>query len=193
MTALCIFCSSSDAVNSVYKTAATQLGERMARRGDMLVYGGTDVGLMGAVARAVHQGGGHVVGIIPQVIHDLGLAYDMAHEIIVTPDLRERKRQMEERAAGFIVLPGGFGTLEEAIEVLTLKQLQIMNKPIVFLNTDDFYAPLLNLFNHFYDHQFAHPSHRVLYHVAPDVASVFAYLDAYQPETFETKWYEKDK
>ncbi|MCB9457407.1 MAG: TIGR00730 family Rossman fold protein [Anaerolineaceae bacterium] len=191
MTALCIFCSSSDAVNSVYKTAATQLGERMAQRGDTLVYGGTDVGLMGAVARAVNLGGGRVVGVIPQAIHDRGLSNTMTHELVITPDLRERKRQMEERADGFVVLPGGFGTLEEAVEVLTLKQLQLLNKPIVFLNTDDFYAPLLNLFDHFYTHQFARPSHRQLYHVAPDVDSVFAYLDAYQPTAIETKWFEK--
>ncbi|MCB9454336.1 MAG: TIGR00730 family Rossman fold protein [Anaerolineaceae bacterium] len=192
MATFCIFCSSSDAVNSVYKTAATQLGERMAQRGDALVYGGTDVGLMGAVARAVNQGGGQVVGIIPQKIYDRGLGYDMAHELVITPDMRERKRQMEVRSDAFIVLPGGFGTLEEAIEVLTLKQLQFHQKAIVFLNTDNFYAPLLDLFGHFYDHNFARSSHRALYHVAPDVDAVFNYLDTYQPQAIETKWFEKE-
>ncbi len=191
MQTLCVFCSSSDAVDPVYKAAAAELGLKMAERGRTLVYGGTRVGLMGTVAQAVYENGGQVVGIIPENIFKRGIEYDLAHEMIVTPDMRERKRQMAERSDAFVVLPGGFGTLEEVLEVITLKQLQEHQKPIVFLNTRDFYAPLLTLFEHFYDQQVAKPASRVLYHIAPDVDGLFAYLDAYQPGMIESKWFDK--
>jgi len=185
---ICVFCSSSNAVDAVYFGAARELGEAMARRGWGLVYGGSDVGLMGAVARAVHLHHGTVVGVIPQTIHAQGIAYETADELLVTKDLRERKAEMERRADAFIAMPGGFGTLEEIIEVLTLKQLQLHLKPIIFLNINGFYDPLVTLFEHFYQQQFARPGSRDLYCVAPDVNRAIEYIESYQPPVIQSKW-----
>jgi cytokinin riboside 5'-monophosphate phosphoribohydrolase len=186
---ICVFCSSSDAVDPMYFDAANELGATMAQRGIGLVYGGSNIGLMGTVARAVHQHGGQVIGVIPQTIHARGIAYDTADELIITRDLRERKGVMEARADAFVTLAGGFGTLEEVVEVITLKQLQTHVKPIILLNTGGFYDPLITLFEHFYAQHFAKPDQRQLYYIAPDVGSAFTYLDGYQPPQLESKWF----
>jgi uncharacterized protein (TIGR00730 family) len=185
---ICVFCSSSDNLDSTYFDAAHELGAGLAAQGWGLVYGGSNVGLMGATARTVHEHGGHVIGVIPEVIHAKGIAYDTADELIVTKDLRQRKAMMEDRADGFIALPGGFGTLEEIIEVLTLKQLATHTKPIIFLNVNGFYDPLMTLFEHFYVQRFARQSTRQLYYLAPDVASALNYLETYQPVLPDDKW-----
>lgn len=186
---LCVFCSSSDAVETRYFDAARELGEGIARRGDRLVYGGSNVGLMGTLARTVQAGGGHVIGVIPEVIHAAGRGFDTCNEFLITPDLRQRKAAMELRADAFIALPGGFGTLEEIIEVLTLKQLRLHHKPVIFLNTAGFYDPLVALFEHFYTSRVAKKESRALYHIAPDVPDVFDYLDSYEPPTLPDKWF----
>lgn len=186
---ICVFCSSSSAVDEVYFEAARNLGKAIAGQGWGLVYGGSDVGLMGAVARAVHLHGGTVVGIIPQTIHARGIAYETADELLITKDLRERKAEMERRADAFIAMPGGFGTLEEIVEVLTLKQLQTHAKPILFLNTNGFYDPLITLFEHYYQQQFAKPDTRKLYHVATDVENAVDYILTYQEPFIESKWF----
>ncbi len=173
----------------MYFEAANELGAMLARRKLALVYGGSNIGLMGTVARAVHTHGGCVIGVIPQTIHARGIAYDTADELIVTRDLRERKGVMEARADAFVTLAGGFGTLEEVVEVITLKQLQTHTKPIILLNTGGFYDPLITLFEHFYEQRFAKPDQRQLYYVAPDVSSAFAYLDGYEPPQIENKWF----
>jgi len=186
---ICVFCSSSDAVDPMYFDAANELGSVLAKRSISLVYGGSNIGLMGAVAKAVHKHGGSVIGVIPQTIHARGIAYDTADELIITRDLRERKGVMEARADAFVTLAGGFGTLEEVVEVITLKQLQTHTKPIILLNTGGFYDPLITLFEHFYVQRFAKPDQRQLYYVAPDVGSAFAYLDGYAPPQIENKWF----
>ncbi len=161
----------------------------MAKRGDVLIYGGTNVGLMGATARAMHQHGGRVVGVIPGFMASRGLAYAPADELLVTRDMRERKARMEARADAFLALPGGFGTLEEMLEIITLKQLQQHTKPVIFLNTGGFYDPLIALFEHMREHRFAKSYANSLYHFAADVPAVFAHLDHYQPPQLEAKWF----
>jgi len=188
MKTICVYCSSSDAIAPAYFEVARELGAQIAVRGNTLVYGGADLGLMGAVARAVHDGGGRVIGIIPQTLQERGITYDVADETIITRDLRERKAQMAARADAFVVLPGGIGTLEELLEILTLRQLQEHTKPIVLLNTSGYYTPLFALFDHLYRERFAKPFGD-LYYVAPDVADVFAYLDAYRPVLAPSKWF----
>ena len=178
---LCVFCSSSDVIEPVYFQAAKELGVAMAKRGDVLIYGGTNVGLMGAVARSLHQQGGRVVGIIPSFLATRGMAYAPADELILTRDMRERKAVMESRADAFLALPGGFGTLEEMLEIITLKQLQQHTKPTVFLNTAGFWDPLAELFRHMQAHQFVKPSSGSLYDFAPTVTEALACLDSYEP------------
>ncbi|MBN1247475.1 MAG: TIGR00730 family Rossman fold protein, partial [Anaerolineae bacterium] len=155
--------------------------------GDTLVYGGADIGLMGAVAQAVKMGGGTVIGVMPTALQEKRIVFSDADEFIVTRDMRERKAVMEARSDAFVVLPGGFGTLEELSETLTLRQIGAHTKPIVLLNTANYYAPLVALFEHFYEQRFAHPW-RHYYYVAGDVPDVFSYLDAYRPDAAPDKW-----
>jgi hypothetical protein len=186
---LCVFCGSSGAVAREYFDAATELGALLARRQMTLVYGGGNIGLMGAVATAVKAGGGRVLGVIPQFMRDKGLAFEDADELIVTRDLRDRKAIMEARADAFCALPGGFGTLEEVLEMLTLKQLEQHLKPIVFLNTEGFFDPLLSVFESFYFRCFAKPRYREFYFAAHAPGEVFAYLESYRPPRPTAKWF----
>ena len=186
---VCVYCSSSDAVPGVYFDAAKAFGAALAKSGRALVYGGGNIGLMGALARSVHEHGGHVIGVIPEALRELELAYKGADELIVTADLRERKAAMESRADAFVALPGGYGTLEEMIEILTLKQLHFHEKPIVIVNTDDFYRPLLAMFEQMYAQHFAKPETRLLYHVAADAAGALDYIEGYSPAKTPQKWY----
>lgn len=186
--AICVYSSSSDSVSEEFFVAARHLGAQIAQQEYTLIYGGSDVGLMGAVARAARANGGRVVGIIPQALYDYGIADLKADELIVTTDMRERKALMESRASAFVALPGGFGTLEEVLEILTLKQLQYHAKPISLLNVASFYNPLIELFNHLYAHRFAKEEFQQLYHVAQEVPDLFTYLDGYQAPSPLTKW-----
>ena len=146
MPSICVYCSSSDAIADTYPPVAEALGRGMARRGHELIYGGGAVGLMGVMAEAAREAGGTVTGVIPSKLQSReGIARD-ADELIVTDTMRERKRIMYENADAFAVLPGGYGTLEEFMEVLTLKQLGYHDRPIVILNVDGFYDTLLAFF-----------------------------------------------
>jgi uncharacterized protein (TIGR00730 family) len=186
---ICVFCSSSDGIEPAYFAFAEELGERLARDGIQLVYGGASVGLMGALARSVHRHGGRVVGVLPQALQTKEIAYPEADEFIVTRDLRERKAIQEARADAFIALPGGFGTLEETVEMLTLKQLGLHNKAIVLLNALGFWDPLLELFEHMYRLRFAKPEYRGLYEVADSVENALQAIANYVPPALGTKWY----
>ncbi|MBI2926966.1 MAG: TIGR00730 family Rossman fold protein [Verrucomicrobia bacterium] len=186
---ICVFCSSSGAVAANFFEATRELGALIGQRRMTLVYGGGNIGLMGVLAKSVHKHGGRVVGVIPQFMRDKGLAYDAADELIVPRDLRARKAIMEERAEAFCALPGGLGTLEEILEMLTLKQLEQHTKPIVFVNTDGFFDPLLHLFDQFYEQRFAKPESRRHFHVAAQPQEVFAHLDCYQPPRTTGKWF----
>jgi hypothetical protein len=186
---ICVFSSSSDAVAPIFFEAAFELGTLIARRGYTLIYGGGNVGLMGAIARSAHTNGGKVVGVIPKSMQERGIAHKDLDELIVTTSLHERKAIMEERADAFIGLPGGFGTLEEMFEVLTLKQLNFHDKPVVFINTNGFYNHLIDLFDRIYKERFAKSDYRKLYFIAPDAKSSFSYIEAYQPIKFPSKWF----
>ena len=186
---ICVYSSSSDAVAAEYVRAAVELGRLIGERGMELVYGGANVGLMGTLARAAKNAGGRVTGVIPRAIAARGLAFGDADELVLTDTLRERKAVMEERAGTFIALPGGFGTLEETLEAITLKQLGIHDKPVVFVNTAGFYDGLLGLFERFYELDFAKAESRSLYHVAPGPEEAMAYIETYSPVVFPEKWF----
>ena len=146
----------------------------MAEGGHRLVYGGGKIGLMGEVARAVHAHGGEVVGVIPESMTDVEIAYHEADELIVTQTMRERKHVMEDRADAFVTLPGGFGTLEELSEMIVGRLLGFHDKPLVLLNSHGFYDPLLKLFDHFIEHRFAKPKHLGVYSVVSTPAEAMA-------------------
>lgn len=185
---VCVYCSSSDHVSPAFFSVAQELGEAIVGNGYRFIYGGGDIGLMGAIARSVHKHGGHVVGVIPEFLRQPGICYELSDELIVTADMRERKAVMEARADAFIALPGGFGTLEEMLEIITLKQLRVHNKPIVFLNTNGFYNGLNEVFEHIFENKFAKQHYRDLYHFAEGVADAVAYIEGYEPPALAEKW-----
>jgi uncharacterized protein (TIGR00730 family) len=144
---VCLFCGSSDAVNADYLAAATAFGEQAAAAGLRLVYGGGGVGLMGAAARAAHAAGGRVLGIMPGFLRARERLFDDVETIVVT-SMHERKILMYDQSDAFVVAPGGIGTLEEAIEILSWKRLDLHRKPIIFLNTNGFWEPLVAVLEH---------------------------------------------
>ena len=187
---LCVYCASSDRLDPKYAAAATELGHALVAHGWGLVYGGGKSGLMGAVARAVKARGGHVIGIIPEFMKARELAYDEADELVTVVTLRERKLLMEARADAFVTLPGGFGTLEEIMEILTLRQLNVVKKPCVFFNQDGFYDDLLRLFERMLQDKFFKPSNMQLFRVATTVPEIFEQIEASAGVHAESKWFE---
>jgi uncharacterized protein (TIGR00730 family) len=185
---LCVYCSSSNSIDAEYVAATKEVGAAMGANEWDLVYGGTNAGLMGVVADAALAAGVRVTGVIPEYIRKRGLAHDQLDSLIVTADMRERKAAMDHRADAFLVLPGGFGTLEEVFEILTLKQLQLHRRPIVFLNTRGVYNLLHGFLNHLLDERFAKPESNLLYHFADTPSEAFAYLEDYKPTSAGSKW-----
>lgn len=187
---LCVYCASSDRLDPKYYAVAAELGRALVAQGWGLVYGGGKTGMMGAVARAVKQAGGRVVGVIPEFMKVRELAYDEADELVTVITMRERKLLMETRADAFVTLPGGWGTLEEILEILTLRQLEVVKKPCVFLNQDGFYDPLLQLFDRMLADKFFKPSNLELFRVAATVPEVFAQIEAASGVRAESKWFD---
>jgi uncharacterized protein (TIGR00730 family) len=187
---LCVYCSSSDRIDSKYAVAAEQLGRELVTRGWGLVYGGGKTGLMGAVARGTTAAGGRVVGVIPEFMKARELAFDAADELVTVVTMRERKLLMEARADAFVALPGGWGTLEEIMEILTLRQLDVVKKPCVFLNQDGFYDDLIRLFERMLREKFFKPSNLDLYRVTTTVGGVFDEIEAGRSAKAEAKWFE---
>lgn len=187
---LCVYCASSDRLDPRYYAAAAELGREIVARGWGLVYGGGKTGLMGTIARAVKERGGRVVGVIPEFMKARELAYDEADELLTVITMRERKLMMETRADAFVTLPGGFGTLEEIMEILTLRQLDVVRKPCVFLNQDGFYDPLLALFDRMLADRFFKPSNMDLFRVAKTVPEIFPQIEAAADTPTESKWFE---
>ena len=173
---ICVFCGSSESVDDIYKTVATELGRAIGKKGIDLVYGGASIGLMGCVARGVHEEKGKVIGILPEFFRIKDIEYIDVDELIVTKDMRERKAKMDDRSDAFIVLPGGVGTLEEAIEILSMRQLKLSDKPLVFINTQGFYDKLNDTFASMIDLHFAKENIRNIYAMTLDPQSALEYI-----------------
>lgn len=161
-----MFGASSDRLENTFTETAYELGSLMAQRGWDCVNGAGSAGLMRAVSDGVLDGGGSVTGVIPQFMVDQGWEYNRLPEIIVTPDMHSRKEKMTQLADAFIVLPGGCGTIEEAMEIYTWRQLGIINKPIVLLSTVGFYKPLVEMIDRCGTLGFMRHSHTRLWKVA---------------------------
>jgi uncharacterized protein (TIGR00730 family) len=140
---ICVFCSSSNHISKIYHIAADVLACLIIKNGDELVFGGSDVGLMSRLATNIKNQGGKVTGIIPQKIFDKNLAYKNLDTLVISPDMQSRKKQLIQESDVFIVMPGGFGTMDELMEVLTEKQLQYHDKPIIIINIEGFFDSLL--------------------------------------------------
>lgn len=183
-----VFCASSDHLKEVFQKDASELGREIAGRSWELVYGGSNCGLMRKIADATLGNGGKVIGIIPQCICDKGIAATYITQLIVAPDMKERKRMLREYSDAFIALPGGWGTLEEITEVITLKQLGCHNKPIVFINTDGFYDLFFRFIENIREENFISPVYDQLYRVVGRVEEAMEYIECYKAEKVVTKY-----
>ena len=171
-----VFCASADGTSPLYRSAAEELGAALAVRDIGLVYGGAKVGLMQAVADATLAHGGRVVGVIPEVLVDLEVAHQGLTELHVTSTMHTRKALIGQRSDAFIALPGGYGTFEELFEVLAWQTLKLHSKPIVLLNTNGFYSPMLKFLDHCLREGMISAKKREILHVAETVPELLAIL-----------------
>lgn len=171
---LCVFCGANPGDDPAFSEAAVELGGAIAAGGHALVYGGGRVGLMGLVADATLAAGGDVFGFIPQALVDREIAHRGLTELVATDSMHTRKAAMCDRADGFIALPGGFGTLDEVMEILTWNQLGIIAKPVALLDVNGFYAPLLEFLDHAALTGLIKPAHRAMAQRTRSVAEAVA-------------------
>ena len=183
---ICVYCGSGAGADPGFLDCAKALGHVLAEHGIGLVYGGGNIGLMGAVARAVLERGGHVTGIIPDFLKARERLLDAVQDTIVVPDMHTRKQLMFEKADAFVALPGGIGTLEELVEQMTWAQLGRHNKPILLLNIKGFWKPLLVLLAHMREQGFIRPGLELNYLVAERIEEVVPMLTAAARRTGKT-------
>ncbi len=176
---ICVYGAASPTIDPEYIRKVEMLGREMVKRGHSLVFGGGANGLMGAAARGVRDGGGHILGVIPTFFADeqIEAICDFCDELIQPETMRERKRIMEDNADAFIVVPGGIGTFEEFFEILTSKQLCRHNKPIVLYNIKDYYKELSVMMAQAVEKGFVRENCLELYMVTHDIDEIFAYLE----------------
>jgi len=186
---ICVFCSSSNAISESYFQEADSLGKLLGSGTHTLINGGANVGLMEAVTISARKAGAKTIGVIPERMIDRSLASDNSRDVIITKDMKDRKAKMRDMSDAFIALPGGFGTLEEILEVMTLRQLSYHTKPIVFINTNNFFEHLIKQFEVSYKEQFAKDLYRNLYFVAKNSEEAMIYLKKYNPVELDTKWF----
>lgn len=190
MRSICVFCGSSTGNQPQYIEATKLLGRALAEKKIKMVYGGGRVGLMGVAADSVLQNGGEVVGVFPRFLDQKERAHPGLTELILCETMHERKTAMFERAEGFIALPGGFGTLEEIVEVLTWQQLGLHRFPVAFLNIDGFYDHLRQLFSQMEATQFLKPEHKSMALFETDPHELLEIMERYQPIDVK-KWIEQ--
>ncbi|KAL7170658.1 hypothetical protein ACSBR2_035522 [Camellia fascicularis] len=182
---ICVFCGSSSGKKASYQEAAVELGKELVERRIDLVYGGGSVGLMGLVSQAVHDGGRHVLGVIPRTLMPREITGETIGEVRAVSDMHQRKAEMAHQADAFIALPGGYGTLEELLEVITWAQLGIHHKPVGLLNVEGYYNSLLSFLDKAVDEGFISPTARRIIVSAPTAKQLVKELEEYVPECDE--------
>ena len=182
MKNICVYCSASDGISEVYYTDAKKMGELLGQNQFNLVYGGSDFGLMGAVSKSAKENGVKVLGIMPEKIYKMinheGGSCD---EFILTDNMRDRKEEMDKHSDAVIALAGGFGTLDEVIEIIDLKIIGYNTKPIVFLNTNNYYNNLFRFFEQITEENFARKESRNLFYLAQTPEDAIEYIKNYVP------------
>ena len=174
---ICVYGAASDSIGAIYKNAGEQLGEEMARRGHALIFGGGAAGMMGAAARGMSRGGGHITGIAPSFFDVDGVLFPECDEYIFTETMRERKQKLESMSDGLVISPGGVGTFDEFFEILTLRQLNRHQKPMAILNTEGYYEYMLAMMQNAVDQHFMTPLNFDLFYVSDRVGDVLDYLE----------------
>ncbi len=189
---ICVFASSSNKIDDVYFSAAKELGELIGKNNFDFVYGAGSVGTMFASASSAKDNGAKVYGVIPKRLTGIGVDWKDCDEYIITDCMASRKKKMRELSDAFIALPGGFGTLEEISEVITLKQLGYHSKPVVFVSTNDFYSELFKQFDTFYGQNFARKENEKIYRIVKTPKEAIDYIREYKtPEKITepfSKW-----
>ncbi|HEY4087400.1 MAG TPA: TIGR00730 family Rossman fold protein [Bryobacteraceae bacterium] len=173
---ICVFCGSSVGADPKYLDDAKSLGEQIARGGWGLVYGGTSVGLMGAVADAARAGGAEVIGVLPRNLQGRETAHRGLTKLHLVESMHERKALMASLSNAFVALPGGYGTLDEFFEIVTWAQLKIHSQPCILINTGGYYDPVLRFLDHTVTEGFVSPPNRGLVQVARDPAEALAWI-----------------
>ena len=191
MERICVFCGASSGARSQYTIAARQLGQAMARRNIGLVYGGTNVGIMGEIAKTVLEAGGEAIGVVPKGFVTMAqqAALDFSDDLRVVSSLQERKALMAELADGFIALPGGSGTMDEFFEVLTWTQLNLYSKPCGLLNVCHYYDRLIDFLDYVTDEQFMSEENRSRLLIDESPEALLDKFEAYQsPPVYKVEW-----
>ncbi|MEI3610807.1 TIGR00730 family Rossman fold protein [Pseudogracilibacillus sp. SO30301A] len=191
MKSIAVFCGSSTGASKLYIETARKFGEELVKRNITLVYGGASVGVMGAVADAVLEDDGQVIGIMPSFLEKREISHKRLSELIVVDSMHDRKAKMAELADGFVALPGGPGTLEEFFEIFTWAQLGLHQKPCGLLNVNHYFDPLVELFNHMTKEQFLHEKYRSMALVDVEPSQLLDKFDSYEAPTVKTYLNEK--
>ncbi len=181
---ICVFGSSSEKIDRAYLDSAESLGSAIAKRGDGVVFGAGKYGVMGATARGVSAEQGTLIGVSPKFFIEMNVLYDDCTELVFTDTMRERKGYMEDNSDAFIICAGGIGTFEEFFEVLTLKQLQQHQKPIIIYNVNGYYDAMLDMMKKSEDERFMTSNCNKLYSVASTEAEIFEKLESYKAFTY---------
>lgn len=184
---VCVFCGSSEGVRPQYREAALALGRAIAARGDELVYGGSKVGLMGAVADATLGAGGRAIGVLPRALRDKEIAHEGLTELHIVESMHQRKAMMADLSGAFVALPGGMGTFEEVFEIWTWAQLGYHRKPVGLLDIEGYYDRLLAFLDQTVEEGFVKPEHRRMAIVETDPALLLDRFASYEPPTV-AKW-----
>ncbi|CAB4312548.1 unnamed protein product [Prunus armeniaca] len=179
---VCVFCGSNSGHRKIFSDAALQLGTQLVERKMDLVYGGGSVGLMGLVSQTVYDGGCHVLGVIPTALVPLEISGNSVGEVLIVSDMHERKAEMARQADAFIALPGGYGTMEELLEMITWSQLGIHDKPVGLLNIDGYYDCLLRLFDKGVEEGFINLSARNIVISAKTAQELIERMEWHQPK-----------
>ncbi len=173
---ICIYGSAHDEIDKSFLDAGERLGKQLALAGHTLIFGGGACGMMGAIARGMRECGGRIIGISPEFFNVDGILFDDCTEMIYTADMRSRKEKLEDMADAIIVTPGGIGTMDEFFETMSLKQLKIMNKPLVIFNINGFYDNLIALLENSKNKYFIAPDDLDLYFVSDSISKILDYL-----------------
>ncbi|WP_342467317.1 TIGR00730 family Rossman fold protein [Bacillus sp. FSL K6-1006] len=185
MKTICVFAGSNPGVNDVYKQKAVELGAYMAKQGIRLVYGGSRIGLMGAIADEVMRHGGQVIGVMPKGLFRGEVVHQELTELIEVTGMHERKAKMSELADGFIAMPGGFGTYEELFEVLCWAQIGIHQKPIGLYQVNDYFNPLIDMVKFSVQEGFSNESHLQLLHASSEPEELITQMASYQTPSLQ--------
>jgi uncharacterized protein (TIGR00730 family) len=177
LTSICVYCGSANTGETAIETEIRAFGREIARRGIRLIYGGSSRGLMGAIAEEVLAGGGKVTGVIPRALEGRESAHRGLTELQVVDSMHEREQRLFDLSDAFVAFPGGFGTMEEIVEMITWKQMGIHGKPIVIANIGGFFNPLLQQFEVAIQRKFARTEDRILFAVADTTKSILTFLE----------------